>query len=307
MKKEEVMNTISGTAIAAEPVSKSPIMPMAASSAAPSAVPRAERRREATDRKLMHATLQIAVERGISGVTIEEVARRSGVAKTTIYRRYHNSNELLRNISAMYLVSGEAGPVPSPTREHFTQLLQRLVDWVHDNNIDVKHVGIVLSSEAEFFHHIVDQVITPWLKRVRTFIGQGVAQGIFRPGIDERLLLSTIIGSLVAYEAIMGTGSAASAGAGAGADGAEATGAGADGAEAGAGADTDIVATDGGMAHGAISGMASGADSNVTTGTDSDTSDHGWMGMTTASGLSDATGTSWADRMADLLWPALLK
>lgn len=320
MKKEEVMNTISGTAIAAEPVSKSPVMPMAASSAVPSAVPRAERRREATDRKLMHATLQIAVERGISGVTIEEVARRSGVAKTTIYRRYHNSNELLRSISAMYLVSGEAGPVPSPTREHFTQLLQRLVDWVRDNNIDVKHVGIVLSSEAEFFHHIVDQVITPWLKQVRTFIGQGVAQGIFRPGIDERLLLSTIIGSLVAYEAIMGTGGAAGTGAYADADavadadGADAVadagtdaGAGADGAEAGAGADTDAGATDGGMAHGAVSGMASGADSNVTTGTDSATSDHGWMGMTTASGLSDATGTSWADRMADLLWPALLK
>ncbi|KFI88305.1 transcriptional regulator, TetR family [Bifidobacterium reuteri DSM 23975] len=190
------MKTISGTAITAKPVSKSPVIPMAA----PSVAPRAERRREATDRKLMHATLQIAVERGISGVTIEEVARRSGVAKTTIYRRYHNSNELLRSISAMYLVSGEAGPVPSPTREHFTQLLQRLVDWVRDNNIDVKHVGIVLSSEAEFFHHIVDQVITPWLKQVRTFIGQGVAQGIFRPGIDERLLLSTIIGSLVAYE-----------------------------------------------------------------------------------------------------------
>ena len=311
------MNTISGTAIAAEPVSKSPVMPMAAPSAAPSAVPRAERRREATDRKLMHATLQIAVERGISGVTIEEVARRSGVAKTTIYRRYHNSNELLRSISAMYLVSGEAGTVPSPTREHFTQLLQRLVDWVRDNNIDVKHVGIVLSSEAEFFHHIVDQVITPWLKRVRTFIGQGVAQGIFRPGIDERLLLSTIIGSLVAYEAIMGTGGAASAGAYAGADaagaGAEASAdADADGAEASA--DTDIVATDGGMAHGVVSSMASGADtgtaigadSNVTTRTDSDTSDHGWM-MTAASGLSDATGTSWADRMADLLWPALLK
>ena len=48
------------------------------------ATPRGERTREATDRKLMRATLQIAVDRGISGVTIEEVARRSGVAKTTI-------------------------------------------------------------------------------------------------------------------------------------------------------------------------------------------------------------------------------
>lgn len=40
------------------------------------ATPRGERTREATDRKLMRATLQIAVDRGISGVTIEEVARR---------------------------------------------------------------------------------------------------------------------------------------------------------------------------------------------------------------------------------------
>ena len=107
------------------------------------ATPRGERTREATDRKLMRATLQIAVDRGISGVTIEEVARRSGVAKTTIYRRYHNADELLHEISAMYLAIPDPDPVPSPTREHFTQLLQRLVDWVRDNDIDVKRVGIL--------------------------------------------------------------------------------------------------------------------------------------------------------------------
>ncbi|PKD06807.1 Transcriptional regulator, TetR family [Bifidobacterium longum] len=168
------------------------------------ATPRGERTREATDRKLMRATLQIAVDRGISGVTIEEVARRSGVAKTTIYRRYHNADELLHEISAMYLAIPDPDPVPSPTREHFTQLLQRLVDWVRDNDIDVKRVGIVLSSEAEFFQHIVDQVVTPWLEHVGAFLKQGVAQGVFREDVDEKLLLSTIIGSLVAYEAIKG-------------------------------------------------------------------------------------------------------
>ncbi|QSY58795.1 helix-turn-helix transcriptional regulator [Bifidobacterium imperatoris] len=150
----------------------------------------------------MHATLQIAVERGISGVTIEEVARRSGVAKTTIYRRYHNSNELLRGISAMYLVNADSEPVPSPTREHFALLLTKLVEWVRSNNIDVRSVGIVLSSEAEFFHHIVDQVVTPWLGKLKSFLDLGTTQGVFRSGLDERLLLSTIIGSLVAYEAI---------------------------------------------------------------------------------------------------------
>ena len=73
-----------------------------------------------------------------------------------------------------------------------------------DNDIDVKRVGIVLSSEAEFFQHIVDQVVTPWLEHVGAFLKQGVAQGVFREDVDEKLLLSTIIGSLVAYEAIEG-------------------------------------------------------------------------------------------------------
>lgn len=104
----------------------------------------------------------------------------------------------------MYLAIPDPDPVPSPTREHFTQLLQRLVDWVRDNDIDVKRVGIVLSSEAEFFQHIVDQVVTPWLEHVGAFLKQGVAQGVFREDVDEKLLLSTIIGSLVAYEAIKG-------------------------------------------------------------------------------------------------------
>ena len=169
------------------------------------ATPRGERTREATDRKLMRATLQIAVDRGNQ----RRDHRGGGPAlpvwpKPRFTDRYHNADELLHEISAMYLAIPDSDPVPSPTREHFTQLLQRLVDWVRDNDIDVKRVGIVLSSEAEFFQHIVDQVVTPWLERVGAFLKQGVAQGVFREDVDEKLLLSTIIGSLVAYEAIEG-------------------------------------------------------------------------------------------------------
>ena len=43
-------------------------------------------------------------------------------------------------------------------------------------------------------------MVTPWLEHVGAFLKQGV----FREDVDEKLLLSTIIGSLVAYEAIEG-------------------------------------------------------------------------------------------------------
>lgn len=64
--------------------------------------------------------LQIAVDHGISGATIREAARRPGAAKTTTYRRYHNADELLYEISTMYLAISDPDPVPNPTREHFT-------------------------------------------------------------------------------------------------------------------------------------------------------------------------------------------
>ena len=84
-------------------------------------------------------------------------------------------------------------------------MLQRLVDWVRNNNIDVKRVGIVLSSEAEFFQHIVDQVVTPWLESCGGVPEAGRRRrACSARSVDEKLLLSTIIGSLVAYEAIEG-------------------------------------------------------------------------------------------------------
>ena len=54
---------------------------------------RREQLREQTDHKIMKATLAIVISDGVGAVTIEEVARRSGVAKTTIYRRYKNADD----------------------------------------------------------------------------------------------------------------------------------------------------------------------------------------------------------------------
>ncbi len=44
---------------------------------------------------MLQHTLAIVVEVGVHGFTIDELARRSGVAKTTIYRHFPTRNELL--------------------------------------------------------------------------------------------------------------------------------------------------------------------------------------------------------------------
>ena len=53
--------------------------------------PRSEEARE----KMLRATGEIAFSDGVNAVTFDEVARRSGVAKTTIYRHFESKNDLI--------------------------------------------------------------------------------------------------------------------------------------------------------------------------------------------------------------------
>ena len=52
-------------------------------------------RSEAAREKMLGATAEIVFADGVNAVTFDEVARRSGVAKTTIYRHFETKNQLL--------------------------------------------------------------------------------------------------------------------------------------------------------------------------------------------------------------------
>lgn len=56
------------------------------------------------------ATLAELAERGYQGLTVDAVAERSGVHKTTVYRRWGNVEGLIAD--ALELASGEPWPVP---------------------------------------------------------------------------------------------------------------------------------------------------------------------------------------------------
>ncbi|MFI6519150.1 TetR/AcrR family transcriptional regulator [Spirillospora sp. NPDC050679] len=56
------------------------------------------------------ATLAVLAEHGYQGLTIETVAARSGVHKTTVYRRWKNAEGLVAD--ALELASGEPWPIP---------------------------------------------------------------------------------------------------------------------------------------------------------------------------------------------------
>ncbi|MBW3093761.1 TetR/AcrR family transcriptional regulator [Bifidobacterium sp. 64T4] len=161
---------------------------------------RAARMREATDRKITQAILQIAASRGIGAVTIEEVARCSGVAKTTIYRRYRNTEDLLHKVQIEASDTFETDDF-APTHDDLRRLLEHIAAAFNDE-IGFKAVGLVLSSDSDYVRSLAGQVITPAEQRFGDYIRRGMDAGAFRRSLDVKFLFSTVLGSMLACKAL---------------------------------------------------------------------------------------------------------
>lgn len=75
---------------------------------------------------MLKAATAIVVAKGVKDLTIEEVARKSGVAKTTIYRHFGSKNELL--LAAVDgTVSYPVAPDTGTLRGDLTELLSAIL------------------------------------------------------------------------------------------------------------------------------------------------------------------------------------
>ena len=71
---------------------------------------------------VLQAVIGELVENGYAGTTVERIAARAGVAKTTIYRRWGGLNGLLPDLMAQYA----AQEIPVPDTGHFDSDLRAL-------------------------------------------------------------------------------------------------------------------------------------------------------------------------------------
>jgi AcrR family transcriptional regulator len=86
-------------------------------------VPGRPRSQEA-DAAILSAALDLLLERGVEATSIEQVARRAGVTRATVYRRYPDKARLL--IATMEAAYGD--PPPSPRIRDVEHLL---TGWAH--------------------------------------------------------------------------------------------------------------------------------------------------------------------------------
>jgi TetR/AcrR family transcriptional regulator of autoinduction and epiphytic fitness len=103
-------------------------MSMAAVSRSDVVDPRIERSREV----VLAAALELLTEVGFGDLTIEAVAARSGVAKSTIYRHWHGKLDLVASAFAELKSDSQTVPAPGPVRQRVVEILTELAVHVQD-------------------------------------------------------------------------------------------------------------------------------------------------------------------------------
>ncbi|MFE9772145.1 TetR/AcrR family transcriptional regulator [Streptomyces sp. NPDC005931] len=156
-------------------------------------------------REIVQAALALLRERGPMGVTMEAVAQRSGVAKTTIYRRYRNRYELLRS-SLGFVEDIPEPPVGVPARARLRYLLEQFRRGVEDV-VGLRALAAALhgDEDPEFTRAFRETILRPRLDVMLATLRTGVADGELRADVDHETVVSMLAGSYIARSVTQGT------------------------------------------------------------------------------------------------------
>lgn len=168
-----------------------------------SKVPRRERERQRHRQEILDAARQIVADRGLGGVTVEQVARQAEFAVGSIYRHFSSKEELIQALVGDFvdglvdeLVAALNEEAPFQVRlERFVRLaLERqaecrpLVDAVMALPGNIPGPDSELATRMRAVHDL-------YLEQLEGLVAAGEAEGVLRPG--GRALYAIALSSLL--------------------------------------------------------------------------------------------------------------
>lgn len=146
-----------------------------------------------TDHRILAAGLELLRAGGPRAVTVEAVADSSGVAKTTIYRRYADRHELLR--AALEDAIGTPGQPPDADpgekiRWALNQTWQQMSDVLGPGGL----AAIVGDTDHRFTEGFRG-ILVPYADALVALIHEDIAAGKLRPDLDADAAVSLMVGA----------------------------------------------------------------------------------------------------------------
>ena len=159
------------------------------------AMPESPRTR--TSARIQDAAWAIFSERGLPGVTMEEVANRAGVAKTTVYRRWPTKSAILIDALKERLAPRVMFPQDGTVREDVVAQIEAVIE-LFGSRTGRAYLALIAESvhDPEIGTALRDQYIAGQrdaaIRRLRT----GIEHGELPSRIDPEILVDSLYGAL---------------------------------------------------------------------------------------------------------------
>jgi AcrR family transcriptional regulator len=151
-------------------------------------------RSETAHRAALDATVELLLEQGIEGVTFEEVAARSGVARTTLYRHFGSRDALVAK-AARCCVIEHPTPDTGSLEGDLRFLFDRYQDAEDSNRVpDLLPMLIDLAGRDPEMRVLVDDVLAQRRRPMRTVIQLAQLRGEVAADLDMEVALALVIG-----------------------------------------------------------------------------------------------------------------
>jgi AcrR family transcriptional regulator len=156
------------------------------------------RRVERSRQAILDATRELLAEDGrVGALTVEAVAARSGVAKTTIYRHWRDKWELALDAVMIDMLPRFETPVDvGDTRSELLTFLNSAIRMLAAPPYGPAMQGLVsqIATDPELARVYREQVVEARMAELAPVIKRGVARGDLRAGTDLQLLHELLLG-----------------------------------------------------------------------------------------------------------------
>ena len=161
------------------------------------AAPRGRPRSQEADRAILTATLDLLAERGLAAMSIEEVAARAGVGKTTIYRRWPSKGLLALDAFVASFREEQAQPDTGTLRGDMLAALRAWVRAVTQTPMGSMLTGLIAEAQhdPELRGAWRDRVLEPLREQHRVMLDRAIARGEIAASIDRDVVLDLFFGA----------------------------------------------------------------------------------------------------------------